>query len=369
MTNKKEISNPWHVLGLTVLMVVGKQGEAGIAILNLERPVLYLNQLSDNHQFESTIKTLQVLNVDDGILFPHSHCESSPFVQVMHAWHYYPRQVARSQFSEDRGMDMLRALSVEILDTREMESWYLARAAAAALLRVVESEYELKFAKRSLRINLGDSLAGRISIDAVTIYNLEILCNRRSVLLDGGQKIKDGSLLDLIDDTVTKGGARKLRSELSGPPCEIDVITRRQTVSVVFVAFSSHPWPQHDAKKVVFFLTCHHFFSKKLVHSWAQSTDLLESLREALSRCHDVDSLVTHYSVRPKTYTMITLKREADNALRLREVLRLVPTIEQILSEHHEESPLAQQLRTTLKKAHVDIGNLSEVSGWALFQL
>ena len=154
-------------------------------------------------------------------------------------------------------------------------------------------------------------------IDAITIRNLELLANRRAVLSrSDGRQTRDKCLLNFFDGTVTKPGHRKLRGELASPPCNLQVILQRQeTVSYLIANFT-----------------------------------LRTKIRETLSCSHDLDSLSTHYTVKPRAYTMATLKREADNTLRLREVLSLLPTLETILANH--DNSLIKQMHETVSNSH-----------------
>lgn len=164
-------------------------------------------------------------------------------------------------------------------------------------------------------------------MDAVTIRNLELLVNRRAVLSSlEGSRVKEKCVLDYFDKTVTKPGYRKIRSELAGPLCNLEEIMQRQkTISHLISNFS-----------------------------------LRARLRDLLSKFHDLDSLTTHYSVTPRSYTMTTLRREADNTLRLRECLALLPALEDILANF--KTPLEEKIYKTVAKCREALAVPAEVS-------
>lgn len=137
-------------------VIANRSFEVGIAAIGLDVPVLHVNQISDNRLYEVSIAFLRRLQVDT-VLFPASHY-TSPLLPKLSNSGFAVQQVGRSTFSEDFGMETLCELSVETLDAREIEPWYLARASVAALRHSVESEQEARFVRQSLRIKIGDYL-------------------------------------------------------------------------------------------------------------------------------------------------------------------------------------------------------------------
>ena len=130
--------------------------EVGIAAINLNTPSLFVNQISDNRMYDTSIAFLKRIHVES-IRFPASHY-NSPLLNKLENSGFNVTQVLRNLFSEDDGMDLLRMLSVEAIDVREIEPWYLARASTAALLRHVEHEQEAHFEKGSMKVHIGDFL-------------------------------------------------------------------------------------------------------------------------------------------------------------------------------------------------------------------
>jgi len=152
----------------------------------------------------------------------------------------------------------------------------------------------------------------------VAIQHLELLENNR-VTLD--KKIRKGSLLGIIDCTQTKIGHRLLRSEIVAPLCEYKKIIERQ----------------------------------ELVEELLTSPALHNHISHNLANFHDTDQITIHYTVEPKEFTCTLLKREAINAIRLREVLQKLPGLLKLVRNF--DSTLGQRLCKQLEEA------TSKVSG------
>ncbi|WP_076533259.1 DNA mismatch repair protein MutS [Roseovarius nanhaiticus] len=88
-----------------------------------------------------------------------------------------------------------------------------------------------------------ENLAGVMQIDAATRRNLEL-----TQALSGGRA---GSLLAVMDRTVTAGGARLLERRLSSPSRDLDVIRNRQSMIAFVVEQSRFRTDlRHDLRKV-----------------------------------------------------------------------------------------------------------------------
>ncbi|WP_281967295.1 DNA mismatch repair protein MutS [Roseovarius nanhaiticus] len=88
-----------------------------------------------------------------------------------------------------------------------------------------------------------ENLAGVMQIDAATRRNLEL-----TQALSGGRA---GSLLAVMDRTVTAGGARLLERRLSSPSRDLDVIRNRQSMIAFAVEQSRFRTDlRHDLRKV-----------------------------------------------------------------------------------------------------------------------
>jgi len=263
-------------------VIANNNREVGVALFSLSHPMLILKQVADDRMFSEVLQSIEGVKT---ILFPDSHTHHRLY-DMLSQKKFNVVLYRRQKFSEDRGMDLLTKLSVLQLDPREAERRHLARSAASALIGYLETTENCSFAKNSLQISFGDCIEGRLVMDQVTIRNLELISNRRSTL---GKRIKNGCVFDIINLTLTKPGYRLLRSQLISPLSDLDAIHRRQN----------------------------------LVENLLARDDRLKTLQEFLPRFHDVDQLTSHYAVIPKKSSLRTLKREADNAIRLREVLQV----------------------------------------------
>lgn len=275
--------------GSVIAGVIGNNnGEVGLAWIDLANPVLHLGQLRDSKLYEATITALRECNASE-IVFPSTHTQSALYEALVRddklPWIVSPRP--RRVFSEDCGLDKIQKLSAVELDLRELDRRYLCRGAAAALLANVELTQDARFAQGSLRVCVDDDDHTRMTLDAVTISLLEILEDRRAVL-EQHRQASMHSLVSVMDYTVTPCGGRRLRAELVAPPCLLDKIHARQD----------------------------------LVQELLEDETLCDLLVEHLRKLHDLDQLTSHYAARPKQFTMITLKREADNTIRLLETVR-----------------------------------------------
>jgi len=114
---------------------------------------------------------------------------------------------------------LLNHFRVTSLDGYGCEGMIVAISAAGALLNYLEETQKgIVFLKRLRVLRSGSYML----IDAVTQRNLEILKNMHT----GGT---DGSLLQVLDETLTPMGGRLLRTWLVNPLLSVDEIRRRQS--------------------------------------------------------------------------------------------------------------------------------------------
>ncbi|GBG32807.1 DNA mismatch repair protein MSH4 [Hondaea fermentalgiana] len=288
-----------------------KSGEVGLAWIDLGNPILHLCQVRDGKLYEATRATLVGCKACE-VIFPATHVQSALYEALVRdnasLWHVETRP--RRVFSEDHGLDKIRALSSVDLDLRELDRRYLCRGAAAALLGFVELTQDARFAEGSLRVRIDDDDRSRMTLDNVTVSILELLEDRRAVLSQHRQPAASRkAVVDFLDFTVTAPGARRLRAELVAPPCEHAVVTGRQG----------------------------------LVQELLDASSLRDLVTHHLAGLHDMDQLTSHYAARPKQFTLVTLKREADNTIRLLENLRGLLALEADLADR-----LASRLGKTL---------------------
>ena len=133
-----------------------------------------------------------------------------------------PTYLARSSFDSTNARDRLQAqFGVQSLDGFGQFS----RAELSAMGALVEYlDLTQKGRLPLLRPPRQEALGGTMQIDAATRRNLEVTRG-----LNGGRA---GSLLSVVDRTVTAGGARLLERRLSAPSRKLEVIQRRQAAIV-----------------------------------------------------------------------------------------------------------------------------------------
>jgi DNA mismatch repair protein MutS len=106
----------------------------------------------------------------------------------------------------------------------------LAASAAGAVIHYLKETY--KASLQHLKYPAPFSQAEYMAVDANTQRNLELLCTLRD-------KSKRGSLLGVLDATITSMGGRKLRSWLLYPLMQLDKINARQEAVAEFVDSNS----------------------------------------------------------------------------------------------------------------------------------
>jgi DNA mismatch repair protein MutS len=113
---------------------------------------------------------------------------------------------------------LLKYFKVTSLEGYGCEGMVVAISAAGALLHYLEETQKHSVNLKKIGVLRHES---HMLLDAATQKNLELLKNMR----DGG---KDGSLLWIIDKTLTPMGGRMLRSWLLNPLLSVDEISQRQ---------------------------------------------------------------------------------------------------------------------------------------------
>lgn len=91
-----------------------------------------------------------------------------------------------------------------------------------------------------LRPPVQEKLGGTMMIDVATRRNLELMQS-----LSGG---RDGSLLSVVDRTITAAGGRLLERRLANPSCDLDVLGQRHAQLDYFV---THPAEREDLRRLM----------------------------------------------------------------------------------------------------------------------
>uniref|UniRef100_F1KXL2 MutS protein him-14 n=1 Tax=Ascaris suum TaxID=6253 RepID=F1KXL2_ASCSU len=131
--------------------------------------------------------------------------------------------VARQHFSDMRGAQLVQQLSTDESSnvTAEVLQKYYCMAAAAALIKYVEHVQNVLFAQSSLKITY-EALSKVCFIDVNTMHNLEIV-DRPGYARSSSNR----SLYSLLENCLTGGGVRMLRSNLLQPSADVSVINAR----------------------------------------------------------------------------------------------------------------------------------------------
>jgi DNA mismatch repair protein MutS len=121
---------------------------------------------------------------------------------------------------------LLRRFGTASLDGFGCEGRDLAIAAAGALVQHLQEtqKADLKHVTRLVSVETGDVMV----LDAATLRTLEVVANAR----DGG---RDGSLLEVLDRTATRMGARTLRDWLLRPLLAAGPIAERHEAVAFFL--------------------------------------------------------------------------------------------------------------------------------------
>jgi DNA mismatch repair protein MutS len=114
---------------------------------------------------------------------------------------------------------LLKYFKVTSLEGYGCEEMVVAISAAGALLHYLEETQKHAVNFKKIGVLRHES---HMLLDAATQKNLELIRNMR----DGG---KEGSLLWIIDETLTPMGGRMLRSWLLNPLLSVDEISQRQS--------------------------------------------------------------------------------------------------------------------------------------------
>jgi DNA mismatch repair protein MutS len=133
------------------------------------------------------------------------------------------------------------ALGVANLDGYGIDRWNKGLGPAAAILRYAEEN--LRSLPANLRsISLYNS-GGTLLMDPATLHSLEVMRT--------GSGQREGSLLSIIDGTVTAPGARLLERYLASPTLDLREILRRQSCVTEFLEAPSMAAELHENFKCV----------------------------------------------------------------------------------------------------------------------
>ena len=192
---------------------------------------------------------------------------------------------ARHHILEHFNADSLEPFGLE-------DKEYAVKAAGATLDYLKETQKRTMDYIKRLRVYSGDQF---MTLDATTLKNLEIFRSLR-------ERSKEGTLLNVLDETVTAMGSRKLRNWLQQPLLDLDSIEARL-----------------DA-----------------VETLTDSIFLRDDIREEMDDIYDIERLISR---------VVYGNADARDLLAIKDVLSKVPEIKEKLEEIDLEDENSNKLK------------------------
>uniref|UniRef100_A0A8D9F295 MutS protein homolog 4 n=1 Tax=Cacopsylla melanoneura TaxID=428564 RepID=A0A8D9F295_9HEMI len=202
------------------------RGEVGIAAIDTKHPNLILCQISDSPTYIHTLTKIHVLNPVQ-IIMPNTITENVEYNKLFNLikdkfTHIELTSVLRRYFSDSQGLDFIRKTclpeysNVILLVIHK----FYALSSCCALVKYVEFVQNIVFLSRSLQVSYQGS-------ENVTFIDFET-CQKLELVLSQSNKLKSKcNLFGVLNNCVTQGGQRKLRSAVLQPSCNSRVIKQR----------------------------------------------------------------------------------------------------------------------------------------------
>uniref|UniRef100_A0A915A4U1 DNA mismatch repair protein MutS core domain-containing protein n=1 Tax=Parascaris univalens TaxID=6257 RepID=A0A915A4U1_PARUN len=204
------------------------RGEVGLASMDALCSELSLSQFIDTASYTRLRIQLQVLDPVEVIVPDTAMDKSKSMTAVVEIIeNTFPSAeltfVARQHFSDMRGVQLVQQLSTDESSniTAEVLQKYYCMAAAAALIKYVEHIQNVLFAQSSLKITY-EGLSKVCFIDVNTMHSLEIVGPPGHTRASSNR-----SLYSVLENCLTGGGVRMLRSNLLQPSADVSVINAR----------------------------------------------------------------------------------------------------------------------------------------------
>ncbi len=176
---------------------------------------------------------------------------------------------------------LIRHFRVTSLEGYGCEGMIVAISAAGALLNYLEETQGNALTFRKIRVLRRESC---MLLDAATLKNLEITANMR----DGGA---EGSLLWVVDETLTPMGGRLLRTWLLNPLLDTGAIRRRQDA---VGALMDDPAGLSKIRKILKGTADIERLASRIAAGTANARDLV-SLRNSLAMLPELKNLLKDY--------------------------------------------------------------------------
>ncbi len=189
--------------------------------------------------------------------------------------------MAESKLKDHFGTDSLEALGLE-------ERKQAVKAAGAVLDYLEETQKRTMDYVRRLRSYTPDQY---MTLDATTLKNLEIFRSLR-------ERSKKGTLLHVLDDTITAMGSRKLRNWLQQPLLDIDKIEKRlDSIDIL----TDSIFLRDDLREEMEGLYDIERLISRVVYGNADARDLL-AIKDTLSKLPPIKSLLKETKTEGKKY-------------------------------------------------------------------
>lgn len=289
------------------------KGEIGLAVLDLNQPLLTLSSFSDSSLYSRLLNKVQVLNPAT-IIFP-DHASTNFQANVIASAEIIAEslpninmiKVKRKYFADSKGIEVLMDLCVEDYASvvRQHRSKFYVMAAAAALIKYAEFHLNVVFAAKSLKMVYAGAGEKNMIIGSQTAIHLELLNNAEHM----GQR---GTLFDTLNRTKNTCGFRLLRTELLQPSsCRATIDARLDAVEELI-----------------------------------QNEGVYSNLGTVLSRFQDLGSLLAKCVQLPKTEDPKASEIRVQTALQLKATLELVDPLRKAIEG--TQSQLMQKFQQVL---------------------
>jgi len=257
-----------------LMCVYGKKG-FGVAAADVSTGDFFVTEVEDKGDMFSEVLRYEPTEC----ILPRSLYEDEDFTEeleqenemMIHTHKEEAFYTAEEEILDHFGVDSLSPLGLE---DREKA----VKAAGAVLSYLKETQKRAMDNIRRLRFYSSDEY---MTLDATTLKNLEIFRNLR-------ERSKEGTLLSVLDETVTVMGSRKLRNWLQQPLLDIERIEKRLNAVEVL---TDSIFLRDDIRDELSDIYDIERLISRVVYGNADARDLL-AIKDALSRIEPVKDLL-----------------------------------------------------------------------------
>ncbi len=257
-----------------LMCIYGKKG-FGVAAVDVSTGDFFVTEVDDKSdmfsevlRYEPTECILPLSLYDDQDFLDQLEQEHEMMIHTHNEEAFY---TAKDDLLDHFGTDSLTPLGLEGKDKA-------VKAAGATLNYLKETQKKTMDNIRRLRSYSPDEY---MTLDATTLKNLEIFRNLR-------EKTKKGTLLDVLDETVTAMGSRKLRSWLQKPLLEVESIERRSSSVEIL---NDSIFLRDDLRDELHGLYDIERLISRVVYGNADARDLL-AIKDTLSRIDPIKNML-----------------------------------------------------------------------------